>query len=226
MNFKRVKTIMAYFIMPLFFSLIGIGIVILLFSPFLKSAISTGNAITGNVNTRSNKVYQLYDEELAIKTANTIEEMNLENIELSDVSMPTNSTQYGKIYCDRVGFLAPLFFGDDSNILRLGVGQYIGSSMPGFGKPILLCGHNTSYCLPMQYMEVGDVLCISTNYGLFEYTIDDLKVLNMSDPTAFNLNKNEEELILYTCYPFDLIGAKTDRLFIYAKKTNGPSVSY
>jgi sortase A len=75
-------------------------------------------------------------------------------------------------------------------------------------------------------MEVGDVLCISTNYGLFEYTIDDLRVLNMSDPTAFNLNKNEEELILYTCYPFDLIGAKTDRLFIYAKKTNGPSVSY
>lgn len=226
MKSRSIKTIMAYFIMPLFFSLISIGIIILICLPLIQTILAMGNVYTGTNSSLKEATSVIYDEELANSQSELIEASNIEEIPLSEVTVPTNATQYGKIYCDRISFSAPLYLGDDANILRLGVGQYLGSSMPGFGKPILLCGHNTTYCLPLQYICDGDIISISTNYGLYEYEVTKTEVHNMNDSSAFDLSLQEEELIIYTCYPFNLIGHKTDRLFVYAKKISGANIIY
>ena len=37
-------------------------------------------------------------------------------------------------------------------------------------------------------------------------------------------SKEQEKLILYTCYPFEIIGYKSQRLFVYADKISGPTI--
>lgn len=221
MTKKRIRQIMAYIYMPLFFTIIGYGIIYLAASPFIKTIGAIGSIITSdNVPDFSTDFNILYDDDTARKASsdNSV-------VELSDITMPYYGTQYGVISCSRIDFNAPLFFGDNSSILRNGVGQYIGSGIPGFNMPILLCGHNTTFCLPLQYIEKGDIVTIKTNYGTYEYEITDTQVHNMNDRSAYDLGKNEEQLIIYTCYPFDMLGNKTNRLFVYGNKISGPVIN-
>lgn len=226
MKSKSFKIIMAYVTMPLFFSLLGVGLIILISFPVLRTIFTIGSVVTSPNNNATEISSVIYDENVASEVEAVLEADNIEEIPLADVTVPANSTQYGYISCERIGLSAPLYLGDDANILRKGIGQYLGSSMPGFGKPILACGHNTTYCLPLQYITEGDIISISTNYGLYEYQVSAVEVHHMTDGSAFDLSKDEEQLILYTCYPFNLIGHKVNRLFIYANKISGADIIY
>ena len=46
------------------------------------------------------------------------------------------------------------------------------------------------------------------------------------DDTAYDLLQDKEQLIMYTCYPFEmLVGiTKQERLFVYADKISGLSL--
>ena len=46
---------------------------------------------------------------------------------------------------DIYGRNVKIFFSDGKSALSKGAGQYMGSMPPGFGRPILLGGHNNSY---------------------------------------------------------------------------------
>jgi sortase A len=47
----------------------------------------------------------------------------------------------------------------------------------------------------------------------------------MRDSNAYDFMLEEENIILYTCYPFDFIGAATERLFIYGRPLTGMPVA-
>lgn len=222
MTNKRLRQIMAYIYMPLFFTLIGYGIIILSVLPFIGTVSTVGSIITSDgVPDFSTDLNILYDEDKAKEAAVT----NTDSVELEEITMPYYGTQYGVISCSRISLNAPLFFGDNATILRNGIGQYIGSSIPGFNMPILLCGHNTTFCLPLSYIEAGDIITIETNYGTYEYKVSHTEVHHMNDSSAYNLSANREQLIIYTCYPFNIVGNKVNRLFVYADKISGPDVS-
>ena len=65
--------------------------------------------------------------------------------------------------CEQVGLDVPLYYGDSMEIMRVGAGQYQGSFIPGYGKTILLSGHNTTYSSPLQKIAVGDEVTIKTS---------------------------------------------------------------
>ena len=199
---STIKKIMAYIYMPLFFALLGYGIVILAALPLLKTFFSVGTLITSSSTPSfTTEINSIYDENEANKA-----KLNADKeTELAAVTMPSFGEQYGVISCARIGMSAPLFWGDDSTILRNGVGQYIGSSLPGFNRPLLLCGHNNTYCLPLQYITEGDIIEISTNYGDYQYEVYKIITANLNDSTAYDLNATEEDLTIYTCYPFGLL---------------------
>lgn len=222
MTKERMRQIMAYIYMPLFFAFLGYGIVYLAALPFINTVSTVGKIITSDgVPDFSTDFNFLYDKDEAHKAAVS----NSDTVDLKDITMPYYGTQYGVVSCDRISLKSPLFFGDNSTILRNGMGQYIGSSIPGFDMPILLCGHNTTYCLPLQYIENGDIINIETNYGTYEYKVTTTEVHDLNDTSAYDLGQSKEQLIIYTCYPFDVIGAKTNRLFVYCEKISGPKVS-
>ncbi|MDF2544145.1 MAG: hypothetical protein K0S47_3863 [Herbinix sp.] len=196
---------------------LGYGTVYLAGKPVVAmvSAVSS-MVISKSTPTFNEELDSIFDEN-AVKATGHVDQ--------SEVAVPLYETYYAKISCERVNLIAPIYWGDSDKALKQGVGQYIGSFMPGYGKPLLMSSHDSTYFAPLEDIEIGDVIQITTNYGDYEYKVTDLKVTNASDRSAFDLTQDKEELILYTCYPFGaMIGVKNERYFVYADKISGPEI--
>ena len=181
----------------------------------LASAVS-GMVIAKSAPTFSEELDSIFDEN-ALKSTDQVDQ--------SEITNPLYETKYAKISCDRIELLAPLYWGDSDQVLKLGVGQYIGSFMPGYGRPILLSAHDSTYFAPLEKIQNGDIIKITTNYGDYEYQVVETKVATANDKSAYDLQREKEQLILYTCYPFGtMIGIKDQRYFVYADKILGPEI--
>ena len=108
--------------------------------------------------------------------------------------------------------------------MRYGVGIYNGSFIPGYGKTILVAGHNNTYFNGLKYAKKGQIIKIRTNYGNYRYEITDTQIKDKNDRSAYDLSADHENLILYTCYPFDELGLTPNRFFVYAKPVSGPVI--
>lgn len=208
---------MGYVTIPLILIILGYGTIYLAGSPVfaLVSAVS-GMVISKSAPTFSEELDSIFDEN-AIRATDRVDQ--------SEVKMPLYETYYAKISCERINLLAPIYWGDSDKVLKLGVGQYIGSFMPGYGKPLLMSAHDSTYFAPLEDIAIGDIIKITTNYGNYEYRITETKVTVASDTSAYDLSQEEEQLILYTCYPFGaFIGMKEQRYFVYGEKILGPEI--
>ena len=52
--------------------------------------------------------------------------------------------------------------------------------------------------------------------------VTETKILDYRDSSAYDFSREDENLILYTCYPFDAMGFTPDRFFVYARYISGP----
>ncbi len=206
-----------YLTIPLFFSLLIYTLVYLAVEP----VVNAGVAVASMVIARETPNF-LEDLSTIYQDKNLIERSS---IPLSEVVIPYIGTHYANLSIERLGVTTPVYFGDSDRILLAGAGQYSGSFLPGFKRPILLSGHNMSVFNYLQYLTVGDKISLKTNYGLYIYEVTAIAIHSATDPTAIDLGKQEEELILYTCYPFQRLSSrKYDRWFVYAKRISGPDV--
>ncbi len=147
-----------------------------------------------------------------------------EEIDISQVTMPDYETVYATLEIENIQLESDLYFGDSDRALKKGAAQFPGSFMPGFGKPILIAGHNNMHFNALKNINLHDTVKITTNYGEFVYEVTDLAIKKATDQTAYDLEQDKEQLILYTCYPFDRLGITADRFFVYADKVSGPRV--
>jgi sortase A len=143
--------------------------------------------------------------------------------EASEIQVPSVGVHYGNITCDRIDLGAPIYYGDSETILLKGVGHYTASGLPGEGKPILIGGHDISYFAPLKEIETSDIVIIDTNYGQFEYKVLSTRITDPQDTTAYDLSLQEEQLILYTCYPFGQLIGERERYFIYCEPLDDSS---
>jgi sortase A len=216
---KTVKRVMAYFGMPLLFSVIGYGLFYLALSPLLSPAFSAlGMVVSDSRPDFSDELSSIFSppEDTTAAPADTVNE--------KDVQMPQYGTHYARLQIGDAGIDADLYFGDGPEILKKGVGQYMGSFIPGSGKPVMISGHNNGAFHKLQKVAEGDTITITTNYGVYEYRVTSMSVHKESDKTAYDLRQQNEQLILYTCYPFDMLGLTSNRYFVYADKISGPSI--
>ena len=106
-----------------------------------------------------------------------------------------------------------------------GVGQYTDSGLPGYGKTILLCGHDTTFFKGLADAKTGDTVHIRTQYGTYSYRVTETAVTTADDIDAARLEEAGEQLVLYTCYPFgETERAREQRYFVYCEKVSGPQV--
>ncbi|MGN0450356.1 MAG: class D sortase [Ruminococcus sp.] len=140
------------------------------------------------------------------------------------VEYPNYGNQFGELIIEECGIDNKLFFGDGEVALRNGVGIYNGSFIPGYGGTILVAGHNNTYFNGLKYAEKGQTVVIRTSYGNYEYRITDTAVKKATDRTAYDLNAGYENLIMYTCYPFDELGLTDYRFFVYAELVSGTPI--
>ncbi len=155
---------------------------------------------------------------------NTQSEPTNKTIPISEIQYPKTGEQFGELVIEDCSIDNKLFFGDGNIALRNGVGVYNGSFIPGYGKTILVAGHNNTYFNGLKNAEVGQTVTIRTSYGNYTYEITDMAVKNADDTSAYDLSADYENLIMYTCYPFDEIGLTDKRYFVYAKYVSGPQI--
>ena len=130
---------------------------------------------------------------------------------------PEFGSKYGTILLPSLGLELDFYFGDSLSVLRNGVGQSGGGYFPGEGGSIICMGHNYSGILKtLPNIKNGDNIILDLNYGKFTYEVYDAKIVYYTDVDALPIQRDEEKLMLYTCYPTDGFGHAVDRYVVYA----------
>ncbi len=131
---------------------------------------------------------------------------------------PEYGTQYATIEIPKIDVNLPVYFGSTLDVLKNGVGHDSASYFPGEGGTIIYMGHNSKNAFRrFSELKKGDEITVKTSYGNFTYKIYDMKLINEKDLDALPIQKDEEILMCYTCYPFNNIGYATQRYVVYAK---------
>lgn len=185
-------------------SIIVLGLVFgfrLIFGKQIKSAIEVIDMVS--INTNSSVVSKI--------------EFNEKNHEITEY--PEYGSRYGNIRIESLDINLPLYYGDKLEILKNGVGQSSGAYFPGEGGTIICMGHNTkTFLYRLPEIQMDSIIKIETTYGSFEYKVRDLKIVNMYDVDELPVQKKDEILMLYTCYPVNGLGHKEDRFVVYARR--------
>lgn len=212
----RKKRIVRFLFAPVVFLFLGYFAVFLMAYPFLHSFVSTTNLMFFDKKADGGSQVG------SIFTA--APETNQKTVKLSSVKFPEYGTKFGQLSIASASIKADLYFGDDSEELRKGVGLYNGSFVPGYGKTILIAGHNHTFFHTLGNIKTGEEINIDTNYGKYVYKAAKTRICQASDQSAYDLNSEKENLILYTCYPFNCIGLTSQRYYVYAEYVSGPKI--
>lgn len=145
---------------------------------------------------------------------------------LGEITYPKAAEKYATLTVENRGMLElPVYFGDDDSILKKGIGHFAASSFPGEGERIIYSAHRNTYFSKLGTLKTGDYIILKTKYGVFTYTVYKTEVVKASDNSILE-NESEigEELVLYTCYPFNVIGYNPERYIVYAGLSSGPKL--
>ncbi len=209
---------MVLFLVPLAFALLG----------YLILFFSARSAITSVVNIWSMMATdtQNYDTDDGYTDlySDAIFHSYTDTVPSSLITFPVSGAKYGMITIEGTDIDCPLFFGDDSKTLRRGAGQYKGSSFPGMCSTTIIGGHNNSFFKTLKDAKVGSIITVKTHYGVYTYKITDTAIKSFNDRTAFDINAENENLVLYTCYPFNALGLTKQRYFVYGEYISGPKI--
>ncbi len=119
--------------------------------------------------------------------------------------VPTPSSQQARrIQIDALKISAPIVQGDDWESLKRGVGQHIGSALPGQKGNLVLAGHNDIYgevFRRLDQLEVGDEIVVYTDGQSFIYQVT---VSFLVSPTQVDVMNptSDATLTLISCYPY------------------------
>lgn len=129
------------------------------------------------------------------------------------IDYPIWGDKLGKIEINRLGISSVIYQGDDDDILTKGVGHSFASLIPGEGGNCILAGHRDTVFKPLKDIKVGDEVIIKTFYGTYKYKVNKIRIVEKDDTTVI-VPSDKEMLTIYTCYPFNYIGAAPKRFVV------------
>ena len=186
-------------------ALLLVGIIYLATYLFFGQEIDTAVVLLNTV------AVELDENKEEVPTVLNEEKQTLENY-------PEYGTQYATIEIPRIGANLPVYFGDTLEILKKGVGHSSGSYFPGEGGSIVYMGHNSKKVFRrFSELQIGDSIKVTTTYGEFNYKIYDMQLIKETELEKVPIQREEEILMVYTCYPFNNIGYADHRFVVYAK---------
>ena len=113
----------------------------------------------------------------------------------------------------------------ENHDLKLGAGQYMGSSIIGYGGTTMICAHVNKQFANLHNVEVGDTVQIRTAYGVYIYEVKYVGVHKASDKTVYDLAREDENVVMYTCYyQMTALGSVKMRYFVCADLVSGPMI--
>lgn len=213
--------LMVFLGMPLIFVLLSYLLILIAGSPVIDPMRAVFSLAFG-------KTMPVFDAAQNVDTSAlklvSVSETQQPAIAASTIQFPSYGDKYARVSIPGTGVDCDVYYGDGNSQFKQGAGQYIGSKLPGFGGTILIAAHKTTYFMDLKSVKAGDIIQIQTGYGAYEYTVREMKIVDPNDKSAYDLSADKENLILYTCYPFNMMGFSKQRYFVYADYTSGPQV--
>ena len=150
-----------------------------------------------------------------------------EAVDFTVVGQPLYGENLGTVTISGTRVDCAIYYGDADAQLNAGAGIYMGQGgkLPGEGGTVLVAGHTGTYFRDFESAEIGADITLDLSYGEYHYEIVDMQVVEATDTTTYDLNATEENLILYTCYPFGQLTPTPYRYFIYGKFVSGPAAT-
>ena len=189
--------------MPVGFCVLGYLLIYTVFTPIITPVLSVSEMFISDADFKNGEnLTSIFDKNSAAS------ENTGDTVDMSQVQIPSYGTHYANLSIDSVSIDAPLYFGDSSAALSQGVAQYNGSFLPGFGRPILISGHNNSYFNSLQYTQETEA---SSNFviGLDGEIIQCVPTWEV----AYASNeRNMDTVSIECCHPDDS-GAFTDETY-------------
>jgi LPXTG-site transpeptidase (sortase) family protein len=114
--------------------------------------------------------------------------------------------------------------GTGTKELKLGVGHYVGSVLPGVSDNSVLAGHRDSVFRNLGQLKIGDLMTVRTSYGTFVYEVHKIRIVSANDRTVI-VPTEDAILTLSTCYPFRFIGNAPKRYVVQAGLVIGEPIA-
>ncbi len=131
------------------------------------------------------------------------------------VVQPKVGDVIGSLSIPRLKRVIPIVQGTNAEELKKGVGHYIASVLPGMSDNSVLAGHRDSVFRNLGDVQLGDLLTVTTDYGIFVYEVKKIRIVVADDKTVI-VPTNGAVLTLSTCYPFGYIGNAPKRYIVQA----------
>lgn len=159
-------------------------------------------------------------------TKKRIQENNVGLKVKKDFPIISIGEEYGSITIESLGIKElPVFHGKNEYQMLHAVGHDPNSRFPGQKGRIVMYGHVglTEIFQNLENIKVGDEIKIDTIYGDFVYRVAETVVFHQSE-TKWVLpleDESEEQLVVYTCYPFATTKVRTQRFAAICEKVSG-----
>lgn len=139
---------------------------------------------------------------------------------------PIKSETIGSLWIPALERELPIVEGTEEDDLKLGVGHFSGSVLPGENDNCVLSGHRDTVFTKLDKLVIGDELIVTTSAGTFIYEIKNIRIVDKDDRTVI-VPTDHAVLTLTTCYPFHFIGnaperyiVSADLITVFTKSTN------
>lgn len=137
---------------------------------------------------------------------------------------PQNDDYVGRLTIEGTAVDCEVYYGDSETQFSKGAGVSMGSCIPGAGGTVMIGAHTGTYFRDLESVVEGADIAITTDYGEYHYTVTRCAVVEETDTTAYDLDAAEENIILFTCYPFGILTRTTQRYLVYGDFVSGPPV--
>jgi sortase A len=140
-----------------------------------------------------------------------------------EIVQPTVGDVIGSLWIPRLKRTLDIIEGTGAKELKIGVGHYVGSVLPGISDNSVLAGHRDSVFRNLGTLKLGDLMTIQTDYGRFVYEVHKNRIVKADDKTVI-VPTSDSLLTLSTCYPFRFIGNAPKRNIVQAGLVIGEPV--
>src|SRR5690606_6026668 len=113
-------------------------------------------------------------------------------------TLPSPGEEIGSLTIPSVDLSYPVVQGTHENELKMGIGHFAGSTLPGQGGHVILSGHRETHFSKLEGLELGQQITFTTPYGDFIYETTDFKIVDAKDMTIA-VPTDYETLTLTTC---------------------------
>ncbi len=130
---------------------------------------------------------------------------------------PSGKAPYvmGRLDIPAIKLTVPVISDFDPASLKRGVGHIQGTAMPGGLGTLGLAGHRDTFFRPLQQIAKNMEIHVTDSTGTYRYLVDSTEIVTPDQVEVLDI-RNQPELTLITCYPFDFIGQAPKRFIVHA----------